>query len=210
MPRIANMSGASAQEGGERRAGHLPEPSRISALPAPPAPGSAGSGGGASDAERAIEILRGRIDEEFRISERYDAKGRQLFTVAAGFYAAVQAVAFAAFGTEHLASEARLAVLVCAFGAGLVLIVVGQRLANAEAPLKEADIPPEDLVAWLESEETEEQVLLRQVGALATVAKSRAAKNAERKTTFEAIDVAVRWSLIASGVELLLALTVRL
>ena len=118
-------------------------------------------------------------------------------------------VAFAAFCTEHLASGPRVVVLVLTVCAGMVLVIVGHRLANAEAPLKESDVPPEDLVAWLESEESEEEVLLRQVGALAAVAKSRAAKNAERKQAFDDLEFAVRWSLIASGFELIVALAVR-
>jgi hypothetical protein len=205
------MSSASSQPGGESRIeGQSSEAPRITALPTRHSAGSAGSGGGLSDAEHAIEILRGRIDEEFRISERYDSKARQLFTLAAGFFAAVQAVAFAAFGSEHLSTGDRITVLAFTVAAGAALVIVGHRLANAEAPLKEHDVPPDDLIAWLESEETEEEVLLRQVGALATVAKKRAKGNVKRKKRYDDLEQAARWSLIVSGVELLIALAVRL
>ncbi|MGO9761656.1 MAG: hypothetical protein ACLP1Q_10410 [Solirubrobacteraceae bacterium] len=183
--------------------------SPISALPTPRSGGS-GRPRGLSDVERTIEILCARIAEEFQISERYDSKGRQLFALAAGFFAAVQAVAFAAFGTEHLAQGSRLLLLVVALGASAVLVIVGHRLANAEEPLGEKDIKPDELVEWLESGEGEEAVLLKQAGALATVAELRAESNKTRKLSYDALQTVARCSLIVSGIELVAAIAVRL
>jgi len=204
------MASASSHEGGEGRIEGPPSaPSPISALP-PPRSGGPGQARGLSDIERTIEILSARIAEEFQISERYDSKGRQLFALAAGFFAAVQAVAFAAFGAEHLSQDSRLFLLVMALVAGAVLVVVGDRLADAEEPLREKDIEPDELVEWLESGEPEEAVLLKQAGALAKVAKLRAESNKTRKLSYDAIQTAARWSLIVSGLELVAAIAVRL
>jgi hypothetical protein len=205
------MPSASSQEGGESRVGeHSTTKSRISAVPATTSAGSTETAHGVADIERTIEVLRDRIDEEFRISERLDSKARQLFALAAGFFAAVQAVAFGAFGNGGLTKADRLILLVFTLAAGTVLLLVGHRLANAEEPLKECDIRPDELVEWLESGDSEEQVLLRQVGALAEVAKSRAANNARRKDRYDELQPIARWSLIASSVELLAAIVVRL
>jgi hypothetical protein len=210
-PRLREMESASSHEGGESRKGrHAPAAPRLSALPGPHPAGSEGSGQGIADALSAIEILRGRIGEEFQIAERYDSKGRQLFTLAAGFFAAVQAVAFGAFGrAESVSHGARIALLAMTVVAGAGLLIVGHRLANAEEPLKESDVSPDDLVEWLEAGKTDEAVLLQQVGALAEVAKHRAASNAKRKKRYEQLQFAARCSLLLSGLDLILALAVR-
>ncbi|HEX3509818.1 MAG TPA: hypothetical protein VHT27_01840 [Solirubrobacteraceae bacterium] len=206
------MAGPSSHGVGESRAqGRGPAASHLSALAGPQATNSEGSGHRTADALSTIEILRGRIGEEFQIAERYDSKGRQLFTLAAGFFAAVQAVAFGAFGrAESVSHGARIALLAMTVVAGAGLLIVGHKLANAEAPLKESDVPPDDLIEWLESGEADEVVLLQQVGALAEVAKRRAASNAERKKRYEQLQIAARCSLILSGLDLILALAVRI
>jgi hypothetical protein len=205
------MPTAYSQGRGEGRSGSgSSSASRISGLPTIHSTGSTGPGTGIADVEQTIGILRTRIDEEFRISERFDSKGRQLFTLAAGFFAAVQAVAFTALGNEHFTASSRILLLVFTLFASAVLVLVGHRLANSEEPLKESDIPPDDLVGWLESGEDQEQVLLRLVGALSDVAKSRTANNATRKKHYDELQAVARWSLIASGAELLVAILVRL
>jgi hypothetical protein len=210
-PRMEDMPIASSEGRGESGSeGSSSSASRISALPTVHSTGSTGPGASIADVEQTIGILRARIDEEFRISERLDSKGRQLFTLAAGFFAAVQAVAFTALGNEHLAASSRVVLLAFTLVAAAVLVLVGHRLANSEEPLKESDIPPDDLVGWLESGENQEQVLLRLVGALSEVAKSRATNNATRKNRYDELQYIARWSLIASGAELLVAILVRL
>ena len=167
-------------------------------------------GGGRRDLEQAIAVLRGRIDEEFRITERLDAKGRQAFALAAGFFAVVQTVAFGAFAQIGVTSGERVLLAVLAVIAGLSLIVVAYRLTHGEELLEEIDVRPDTIVKWAnDAGDDPEYVSARLVTELANVANRRDANNATRAGDYDNIVDATRLALILAGVELIVAIVVR-
>jgi hypothetical protein len=125
--------------------------------------------------EQAIGVLRARIDEEFRISERLDSKSRQAFALAAGFFAVVQTVTFSAFAQSSVHTGERIVLLAVAFIAGGAVAAVAHRLTNGEELLDEIDIKPETIVQWCnEAGRDSEYVSVRLVGELSGVATRRA------------------------------------
>lgn len=159
--------------------------------------------------ELAVAALRDRIDEEFRITERLDAKGRQLFALAAGFFAVGQAVAFGSF---HAAAVHGIKLGVIALLAGLALgglVIAGHRLANAEEPAPEEDIDPGKIEEWARDRDDEEFGPLLVVH-LRAVADARTASNKKRVARYGGIESMARWTLIVTGCELVLAIIFRL
>ena len=189
----------------------IPNPTPM--RPAGGAPTSvAGQGGTSSkDLEQAITVLRMRIDEEFRITERLDSKARQAFALAAGFFAVVQTVTFGGFAQGDVSSPERVGLLVAAVVAGVGVIVVAHRLTGSEGLLDEDDVTPEAIVQWCNAAgEDPEYVSVRLVGELSRMARSRSKNNEVRTTRYDTVALAARWSLILAGVELLVAIVVRL
>jgi hypothetical protein len=176
-----------------------------------PAAEQAGEGGGsADDLEQAITVLRARMDEEFRISERLDSKQRQAFALASVFFAVVQTVAFGSFAQSNLHTTQRAIIGGLAVLAGLVLIVVMHRLNNAEELHAEDDIRPEAVVDWCNEADSSGYVAARLVGELSDVARRRSNSNKVRARNYDNVANAARWSLIATGVELLIAIALRI
>jgi hypothetical protein len=172
-------------------------------------PASGGSGG--NDLRQAITVLRARIDEEFRISERLDSKSRQAFALAAGFFAVVQTVAFGAFAQSTVNGTERVLLLAAVVIAGGALVVVAHRLTNGEELLPEADVRPEAVVQWCkEAGDDPESVSRHLVVELALMARRRADNNAGRARSYDRVVFATRWALIFVGLELLTAIAVRL
>ncbi len=173
--------------------------------------GTRASGGtGGNDLEQAITVLRARIDEEFRISERLDSKSRQAFALAAGFFAVVQTVAFGAFAQDNVDGLERFLMLAAAVIAAGAVIVVADRLTNGEELLEEADVTPEAIVGWCEEADDPEYVPARLVRELARMARRRAENNEIRARRYDRVVVSTRWALILAGLELLVAIFVRL
>ncbi len=175
-----------------------------------PAETSGAGDGPDADLDRAITVLNARLDEEFRISERLDGKQRQAFALASVFFAIVQTVAFGSFAQGHLHTAQRgviggLAVVAC-----VILIVVMQYLTSAEKLRDEDDINPKAIVDWCNEADAPDYVAVRLVGELSEVAQKRAASNKARALSYDKVSAAARWSLIASGVELLVAIALRI
>jgi hypothetical protein len=171
----------------------------------------AGEGGGmADDLAQAITVLRARMDEEFRVSERLDAKQRQAFALASVFFAIVQTVAFGGFAQGNLHSAERAVIGLFAAIAGLVLVVVMHRLNNAEELHPEDDLRPEAVVDWCNEADGPGYVAARLVGELSDVARRRSNSNTLRAENYDSVANAARWSLIVTGVELLIAIAVRI
>jgi hypothetical protein len=142
---------------------------------------------------QAIAVLRGRIEEEFRISERLDSKMRQAFALAAGFFAVVQTVTFGSFAQSHVQPGERGLMLAAAIAAGAALVVIAHRVANGEELLEEADVRPEAIVDWCnEAGENEEYVSTRLVSELSYMARRRAENNAIRAKNYDAVASATR------------------
>ena len=163
---------------------------------------SAPGGAGGKDLDQAITVLRARIDEEFRISERLDSKARQAFALATGFFAVVQTLAFGGFAQTTVTPTERVFLLVAAVIAGGCVVVVAHRLANGEELLEEADVKPEAIVEWCdEAGNDAEFVSTRLVSELAHMARRRADNNAIRARNYDAVAFSTRWALILAAVD---------
>jgi hypothetical protein len=170
------------------------------------------AGGGSGDLAQAIAVLRARIDEEFRIAERIDTKQRQSFAFAAGFFAVAQTVAFGGFAQSGFGQADRAIVAIAAVAAGFFLIVVAHRLNNGEELQPEDDLRPESIVEWANEAEDAadpEYLQARLVSELARVARERTTANKQRARRYDRVAWAARASLIATGVELLVAIALR-
>jgi hypothetical protein len=160
--------------------------------------------------ENAVTVLSRRIEEEFRIAERHDAKARQALAIAAGFFAATQVTTVASLNRSSVHAGARVAIVAAALVAGLALVVVARRLISAEELRKEDDIDPDRILAWCEEGgEKPEYVSGRLVRELTEVAKARAHSNRGRAERYSAVATATRSALVLTGIELMIALAVR-
>jgi hypothetical protein len=165
-------------------------------------------GAGRADLDQAILVLRARVEEEFRISERLDSKSRQAFALAAGFFIVAQTVAFGSFGSVSGAESALVGV--CALLAAFAVYVTGHRLASGEDLLEVRDIRPDAIVEWCDAATDDEYVSVRIVGNLRDVAKDRRENNQIRERNYDRIITAMRWSLVFAMVELFFAILVRI
>jgi hypothetical protein len=163
-----------------------------------------------SDLVEMIGALRARVDEEFRIMERLDAKARQAFALVAAFFAVVQAVAFGAFAQTEITNFERIALAVTAIVAGLSVGVVGYHLRSQEALRKEADLDPDQILGWLNAATRERDASRNLVVGLAEVAKERYANNRYREELYKTLDGWARGALILTSVELLVAIVIRI
>lgn len=193
------------------------EPLRPVALPDRPAsddvPGMSKEGGdGGRDLSNALTVLRARVDEEFRVAERLDAKARQAFALAAGFFAVVQTVAFGSYQSGGINSDERIWLLGVVIFAGLALVNVAHKLRTSEELRPEADINPEAIIEWWDEAPADDPdyVSLQLLRELARVARERADSNRARQTHYDGVAAAARLALIVAGVELLTAIIVRL
>jgi hypothetical protein len=167
-------------------------------------------GGTEQDLEQAIRVLQARMDEEFRISERLDSKQRQAFALAAAFFAVAQTVAFGSFAQGNLHSSARALIGILAVAAALVLVMVMHRLRDGEELRTEDDVRPDAIVKWCNEADDPGYVSARLVGELSEVAKRRSDSNKLRATNYDRVADVARWSLIATAVELLVAVALRI
>ncbi|HEX8743597.1 MAG TPA: hypothetical protein VF712_10730 [Thermoleophilaceae bacterium] len=168
---------------------------------------SAGEGGG-KELGHALDVLRARVDEEFRISERLDAKSRQAFALAAFFFAVVQTVAFGAFAQDDVRSLERVFLLAAAVFAGAALAKVAHRVTHGEDLQVESDLDPPAIVEWLRQnpDGVSEQLIVE----LSETAPDRTANNEIRGRNFDGVVDATRLALILAGVELFVAIAVRI
>jgi hypothetical protein len=171
---------------------------------------SKGRGGGGRDLELALGALRARIDEEFKISERLDAKARQATALAAGYFAVIQTVAFGSYAEQNITTLERVFMLAAVVIAGCAVAAVGWKLAHGEALQEEIDIPPSVIVKWCEEAQGEEDVAAHLVRRLSTVAERRASNNGIRSTNYEAVVMATLGSVIFTTFELIIAVVVRI
>jgi hypothetical protein len=172
----------------------------------------AGHGGaGGADLDQAIGMLRSRVDEEFKITERLDSKSRQSFALASVFFAAVQTVAFGSFAQSTVNGTEKVLLLIAVVAAGAALVIVAHRLTNGEELLEEADVRPESIEQWCnEAAGDPDYVKVRLVRDLRRMARRRSENNEIRARNYDAVVVATRWALIAAAVELLAGIAVRL
>lgn len=168
-------------------------------------------GAGSKDLDHAIATLRARIDEEFRISERLDTKGRQAFALAAAFFAVVQTVTFGSFAQSTINHGERVGMLIAAVAAGAAVAFVAFTLVSGEKPKEQEDVKPEFIVKWLnEAGDNPEYVSVRLVSELSRIARGRANNNATRTRNYDLVAAATLAALVFAGTELIVAIAVRL
>lgn len=168
-------------------------------------------GGSDGELEQAIAVLRSRVDEEFRITERLDSKTRQAFALSAGFYAVIQTVAFGSFAQSEVSSPERAALLAVAVAAGALLARVAYVATRAEELRDERDIKPSSIVDWANAAgQDNEYVRSHLVTGLRDTAEARAGSNEKRAARYESVVDAARIAMIAVGVELIVAIVARL
>ena len=135
-------------------------PERASATP---------TGAGRADLlDHAIGVLRARVEEEFRVTERLDSKSRQAFALAAGFFVIAQTVAFGSFGSVN-GTESVLVGSAAIFAA-LAVLVTGHHLATGEELQEVRDLRPDAVVDWCKEATDDEYVSARIVTNLRDVA----------------------------------------
>ena len=163
-----------------------------------------------AELDRVLTVLRGRIDEEFRISERLDTKARQGFATAAAFFAGAQAAAVASLAQANLGSVGKLAILASALAAAIALGVVANLLHSSEKLREERDLLPEDVMEWCCNLAEPNAIAAHLIQGLAEVASYRATSNAARVARCEDVSLAARWTLLICGIELACALATRI
>jgi hypothetical protein len=156
----------------------------------------------------AIDLLRARIAEEFQITERLDAKGRQAFALAAAFFAVAQTVSFSAFRAAQLAGIERLGIAVLGAAAALALLLTGNRVANSEEPQPEVDIEPAVVEEWARNEDDEQFGRLLLVH-LREIADRRHESNERRVKRYELLESRARLALVLTAAEMILAIACR-
>jgi hypothetical protein len=161
-----------------------------------------------NDLDNAIAVLGAQIGEQFQISGRLEAKGRQAFAVAVAFYGAAQAAAFSTFAVTSVQRGEKLALLAVALVATVALAVVALLLLRSERTRAEQTFSPERLVAWFEHERAH-YVSEQLVQQLALISQQRIDSNVERAAGHRRVVVAVNVALLLVGVEACLAIAVR-
>jgi hypothetical protein len=196
-------------------AGEPPEvpPPGVGARPAGmPQPVAATSGPypEASDLAHALDVIRARFDEEYRITERLDAKQRQAATQAGGLFAIVQTIAFAVFTDPAAPTFWRallVALIVCAAGALAIMVF---RLHGAESLRPETTIDTSRVFDWCQEANGPEYVTMRLITSLDGIVRARGASNDARAKRAQQVQRAALWALAFSSAELALAIALRI
>ena len=156
----------------------------------------------------AIEVLRARVNQELKISERLDAKARQAFGLVAAFFAVAQAVTFGSFRAGTLSGIELIGLGILAGVAAVSVGLTGHRLADAEEGQGEQDIEPKDVEQWARDMD-DRGFAERRVVELRDDAEKRRAGNVKRRTRYERLEVVARWALILTTAELLFGIAFR-
>jgi hypothetical protein len=170
--------------------------------------------GGADAARYIVDVFRGLVEDEFRAAERVSATARQAFTVAAGLLAVAQSVAFGSFRVGQITLLGRVALVASALTAIVLLIIAGIATFKVDSDDKreESAVNPE-LLTWLMNRldrEAPGSVMADLADGYRQVLDSRRAGNSKRARDRS---TARRWvvrTLLATTVELTIALLVRL
>jgi hypothetical protein len=162
------------------------------------------------DLENALGVLEERISHQFQVTERLEAKSRQNFTLAAGFFAAAQASAFAIFGADAVTSAERFVVLATALATAVSLAVVAVRLYRGEQLRKEESINPAIVYEWCRDLEPPNLVSAHLIWALSGIAEARIASNRTREAHTQGVLAAAGVTLALASVELVVAMVARI
>lgn len=201
-----------AQRGGDlpERSGRSEGPSLREAAAGGELARSGAPGGHGQDLQLAIEQLRARVDEEFRISERLDAKARGAFALAAGFFAVIQTVAAPTFGDGGVALGLRGLLAGVAVVAGGAVVGAAWLLVRHMELGSEDDLKPSAIERWAKESSDEHYVGRKLVVELARVAEDRFEKNKGRADRYRDLQNCVVAAIGVTGLELIGAILLRL
>ncbi|HVQ60411.1 MAG TPA: hypothetical protein VMS60_16050 [Solirubrobacterales bacterium] len=161
------------------------------------------------DLGNAITVLVARIDEQFRITERIDAKGRQVFAVCAAFYVGAQTLAFTIFGEDDVDHLERASLSATALVATIALVYLAQRLLDNERLREERLFDAGGIVSWFEQANNDAYVSRQLVHNLAHVADERVRTNEHRVAGYNSVLASARWALLLTALEAAVAVVVR-
>jgi hypothetical protein len=156
----------------------------------------------------AIEVLRARVDQEFKITERIDGKGRQAFALVAAFFAVAQAVTFGSFRAASLTSPKLVLLAVLATAAVAFVLLTGHLLADSEELQDEPDVRPASVERWAH-EKTDRAFAEKLLVELRDVAEKRHEGNERRGRRYQRVACTARVALILTSVELIFGIAFR-
>jgi len=159
--------------------------------------------------DRILDVLRARIEEEFRLAERLDLKARQVFALAVAAFAGAQAAAYADLANGALLSGEKVVILVVALVAAIALGALTLLVHNYERLRRETDLRPMDILERSVTDTAQNLVSARLIVTLSEIAQSRSVGNDQRAGECRMLARSVRYALLLYIVELGLALAVR-
>jgi hypothetical protein len=168
-----------------------------------------GHGDEDKDAELALELLRALADQELARSERSASRARQVFALAAGFFAIVQTVAFGTFASDLVTQDERREMLVLAGIGGGLLVICGLALLVADRAFGSVNVTPDNVLETL-NEGTGEPATYRFVELYARVVEEFRKANENRQKVVVGTQLLGLLSLVAVLVELVYGLHARL
>lgn len=158
----------------------------------------------------ALAVLSARVDHEFKVAERLSSKSRQLFTIAAVLFAGAQAAAFGTFAQASVSTLERSALLLATLVAVFWIAVVAARATDGEDLQDERAITPVGVFDACRRDERPGMLTATLIWASAAVVQARASSNRDRERRSESAAFATRCSIIATGVEFVIAIAVRI
>jgi len=161
------------------------------------------------DLDNALGVLRERVEAEFRITERLDAKCRQAFALAAAAFTVAQASAFTSFGQAEVSTLERLMILLTALMAAAALGLTAIRLQRSEKPQAEKALDPRTVVELCRTAVEPGIVTAGLVWNLGELGAKRVEGNERRIELTRAVASAAQATFAISGIELMVALITR-
>jgi hypothetical protein len=159
--------------------------------------------------EYLFEITRSEVETQFRISERIDSKARNLFALTAAIFAAAQALALRPDVLRNL-EDGRTGLLTYAIIAG---VLVGLALLTTAFTLfarKDKSLEPDPLMDWLNEidsgDKDEREIAQELISSYITLLRERRARNVDRARDLSFVQFFSVLAIVASMVELIVAL----
>jgi hypothetical protein len=161
------------------------------------------------DANLALDVLRGLVDQELTRAERSATRARQVFALAAGFFAVVSTVAFTSFAKNFISGHERHVMLWLAAAAGICLAACGIALLVADRAFRSSHLTPDNVLDTL-NEPPGEPATYRFVELYAGVVDEMRGANKKRGSAVVATQILGLLTIGAVLAELIYALYARL
>jgi hypothetical protein len=161
------------------------------------------------DANLALDVLRGLADQELTRAERSATRARQVFALAAGFFAVVSTVAFTSFAKTLISGHERHVMLWLAALAGIFLATCGIALLVADRAFRSSHLTADHVLDTL-NQRPDEPATYRYVELYARVVDEMRAANVRRGNAVIATQILGLLTIGAVLAELIYALYSRL